>query len=42
MTNIPSKKCKTLTEQWLDAELPNGRYYVKDWDGTIHRFVAQK
>lgn len=32
---------KTLTEQWKDGELSNGRYYVKDWDGTINRFVAQ-
>lgn len=32
---------KTLTKQWLDWELPNGLYYVKDWDGTINRFVAQ-
>lgn len=32
---------KTLTEQWREGELPNGEYYVKDWDGTINWFVAQ-
>lgn len=32
---------KTLTEQWRNVELPNGRYYVKDWDGTVHQFLAQ-
>ena len=32
---------KSLTEQWKDGELPNGSYYVKDWDGTIDRFLAQ-
>lgn len=32
---------KTLTEQWREGMLENGRYYVKDWDGTIYRFVAQ-
>lgn len=33
---------KSLTDKWRDWELPNGSYYVKDWDGTIDRFVAQK
>ena len=32
---------KTLTEQWRDWELQNGLYYIKDWDGTTRRFVAQ-
>lgn len=32
---------KELTEQWRNGTLPNGGYYVKDWDGTINRFVAQ-
>ena len=32
---------KELTEKWKNGELPNGSYYVKDWDGTIYRFLAQ-
>lgn len=28
MANIPSKKCKTLTEQWRDGTLLMGYYYV--------------
>lgn len=32
---------KTLTEQWKNGELPDGLYYVKDWDDTIYRFVAK-
>ena len=32
---------KTLTEQWREGTLPDGEYYVKDWDGKIDWFVAQ-
>lgn len=30
MTNIPSKKCKTLTEQYYDGTLPTDYYYFNN------------
>lgn len=30
MANVPSKKCKTLTEQYYDGTLPSGYYYFNN------------
>ena len=32
---------KELTEKWNDRDLPNGLYYVKEFDGKIYRFEAR-